>query len=211
MQQLCAILCQRLRGAAGRLSDSPPTFYSHTQRSSVPPALERPTPAAEVDGDRLRGLPFFSSFTPSELKDLLAPLSVRTLRRGRVLYSEGDEPASAFVCIRGAVEVAAGPRTAGHRVAVVGPGRLFGLVAPLDGGLRHTSAVIRENAIVLEIPCSEVRALLGADTAVAFKFSDAVLSTLIASLRSANRTLLCQAAMGRVSQRKKRAPSLLPL
>lgn len=210
MHQLRMSLCQRLRAAAAELGNAPPTFYEHTQRSVGPsaPASSPGTPASELDVRLLRMLPLFAQFSEAELRTLLAPLSVRKLPRGHVLFSDGDRAGSAFVTVRGAVEVIAGQRDQWRRQAILGPGRIFGLVASLDGGLREVRAAVREDATVLEIP---ERVLLGhvlSESSVSAKLVDAMHAALSEALRATNRTLLTQSAMGRMARRKKR--TLLP-
>jgi CRP/FNR family cyclic AMP-dependent transcriptional regulator len=209
MHELCMNLCQRLRAASADLGASPPAFYEYTQRSTRPPPQDTSAraPASGLDPARLRMLPLFGQFSVDELRTLLAPLSVWTLPRGHVLFSDGDRGGSAYATVRGAVEVIAGRRDQWRRQAILGPGRLFGLVAPLDGGPRETSAAVREDAIVLEIPEVELRAHLQSESATSGKLVDAVHAALSEALRATNRTLLAQSAMGRIAHRKKRALS----
>jgi CRP-like cAMP-binding protein len=206
MQELRLSLCQRLRAASSELGESPPAFYEYTQRSMPPPPPDAPirSPAADLDVVRLRALPFFSQFTAAELKSLLAPLSAWMLPRGYVLYSDGDPRGSAFATVRGAVEIIAGRGNQWRRQAILGPGRLFGLVAPLDGGPRETGAAVREEAIVLEIPESVLRGHLQSETPTSRMLVDAIHAAMSEALRATNRTLLAQSAMGRISHRKKR-------
>lgn len=222
MQELRAVLCQRLRAAAQELSEAPAPFYQQAVYRRPPYQEEggrgsaqtgprpHPTPAKELDPQRVRVLPFFSAFSERELGELLAPLSTSALPRGHVLLSEGDEGSSSFVVVRGAVEVVCGNGELARRIAILGPGRLFGLVAPLDGKGRSASVVVRENAIVLEIPRPKLERLMQADTHLGEKFVDAVHTTLIDALRGSNRTLLVQAAMGRASRRQLYSPSSPP-
>jgi len=206
MHELRMSLCQRLRAASRDLGESPPAFYEHTQRSTDPPPVESApvrSPASELDFARLRILPLFVRFSEAELDKLLAPLWIRKVPRGHVLFNHGDPGGSAFATIRGAVEVIAGPRNKWRRQAILGPGRMFGLVAALDGQHRETSAAVRESAVVLEIPQDELQAHLQGHSATREKFADAVHEALIAALRATNRTLLTQSAMGRVRRQKR--------
>lgn len=207
MHELRLSLCQRLRAASSELGESSPAFYEYTQRSMPPPPPDAPirAPAADLDPLRLRALPFFSQFTAGELKSLLAPLSVWTLPRGYVLYSDGDPRGSAFATVRGAVEIIAGRGNQWRRQAILGPGRLFGLVAPLDGGPRETGAAVREEAIVLEIPEGDLHRHLQSENATSRMLVDAMHAAMSEALRATNRTLLAQSAMGRISHRKKRS------
>jgi CRP-like cAMP-binding protein len=211
MRQLRSVLCQRLRAAFAQLGASPPAFYEHTQSLSGPLSRAAPKPSANaVAPGRLRLLPFFSAFSDGEIAALLERSTVMDLLRGHMLGSEGDEGRSMFVTIRGAVEVTVGSELGRRRLAIVGPGKLCGQIAALDGGKREAGLAVRENAVILEIPGSIVGELLAADSGLGFKFSNAIHATLIDSLRAANRTLLNHSAMGRDARRKKRTPSLLP-
>jgi CRP-like cAMP-binding protein len=212
MQQLRAILCERLRAASHELADSPPSFYEHTERASQAPALDPSArvSAKDLDLGALRVLPLFSRFSAPELAQLLAPLAAWKLTRGQMLYAAGDAPGSAFATVRGAVEVLAGHGRAQRRQAILGPGRLFGLVSAIDGAPRETGAAARENAIVLEIPRLELEGWLQGEGALSAVLADAVHAALIEALRATNRTLLAQSAMGRVAHRKKRTPSQRP-
>src|SRR5262249_33586852 len=142
----------------------------------------------------------------AELSSLLAPWPLWKLPRGHVVFCAGDPPGSAYLTVRGTVEVVVGQAEQSRRQAIVGPGRLFGLVAALDGAPRANSVLVRENALVLEIPKSILSAHLQSDDETSAKFIDAVHAAMSEALRATNRTLLTQSAMGRVAQRKKRAP-----
>jgi CRP/FNR family transcriptional regulator, cyclic AMP receptor protein len=207
MRELRLSLCQRLRSASTELGESPPAFYEYTQRRMrpSPPTAPVRSPASALDLSRLRVLPFFGQFSIPALQSLLAPLSVWTLPRGHVLFSDGDPRGSAFATVRGAVEVVAGRGNEWRRQAILGPGRLFGLVAPLDGGPRETGAVVRESAVVLEIPESELQAHVQKEGPTSETLVDTMHAALSVALRATNRTLLAQSAMGRIARREKRS------
>jgi CRP-like cAMP-binding protein len=209
MHALRVSLCQRLRAASSELGASAPAFYEHTQRSSLrpPPASDSVvrSAASALDLTPLRIMPLFAQFTALELKALLAPLSVSSVPRGHVLFSDGEPSGSAYATVRGAVEVIAGRRGHYRRQAILGPGKLFGLVAPLDGGVRETSTAVRENAIVLELPEAELNAHLQSDSPTSGKLVDAIHAALSEALRATNRTLLAQSAMGRIAERRRRS------
>jgi CRP-like cAMP-binding protein len=83
---------------------------------------------------------------------------------------------------------------------------LFGLVSALDGRPRANSVLVREAALVLEIPEPVLRAHLHSSDETSARFVDAVHAALSEALRATNRTLLTQSAMGRIAHRKKRTP-----
>lgn len=199
MRQLGTILCERLRSVSRQLGTNAPAFYRCPPRADPRPAALAHVPAHELDPQRVHTLPFFDAFTLRELGELFERCTLWTLPRGHELFHEGDRSDSGYVIARGAIELLAGD----HRVAILGPGRMFGVVAPLDGGPRPSSAIVREHALLLEIPKREIEAALQADTPLRAKLLDEVHQALIAWLRAADRMLLGQAAMGRLAPRKK--------
>jgi CRP/FNR family transcriptional regulator, cyclic AMP receptor protein len=208
MHELRMSLCQRSRAASAALAEAPPAFYEYTQRSLRPaaPGDAVRTSPAELDLARLRVMPFFAQFSVAELTSLIEPWSLWKLPRGHVVFSDADPPGSAYLTVRGAVEVIVGRGTQCRRQAIVGPGRLFGLVAALDGGPRANSVLVRESALLLEIPGPVLRTHLDSDDETSAKLVDAVHAAMSEALRATNRTLLTQSAMGRITRRKKHAP-----
>ncbi|MFL6049731.1 MAG: Crp/Fnr family transcriptional regulator [Gaiellales bacterium] len=74
---------------------------------------------------------------------------------GQVLVREGATGGSLFVILSGTVAITRG----GRRVGGLGEGDLFGEVALLEGGARTASAIVEQDARVLVVPASAVRAL----------------------------------------------------
>jgi CRP/FNR family transcriptional regulator, cyclic AMP receptor protein len=75
---------------------------------------------------------------------------------GQVLVREGATGGSLFVVMAGRVSVSRG----GRRIAELGEGALLGELAMLDGRPRTASAIVSEDARLLVVPGSAVRALL---------------------------------------------------
>jgi CRP/FNR family cyclic AMP-dependent transcriptional regulator len=207
MHELRASLCRRSRAASAALADAPPAFYATTQWSHRLQDAHRAErlPVSTLDLARLRIMPFFARFTVAELTSLVAPWTLWKLPRGHMIFSDGDPQGSAYLTVRGAVEVVVGRGDEWRRQAIVGPGRLFGLVAALDGGPRANSVLVRESALVLEIPQPVLLEYLSSDDETSATFVDAVHAAMSEALRATNRTLIAQSAMGRLARRKKRA------
>ena len=114
MHELRMSLCRRSRAASAALADAPPAFYAYTQwsrRLASAESAERASPS-QLDLARLRVMPFFAQFSTAELGSLLAPWILWKLPRGHVVFSDGDAPGSAYLTVRGAVEVVVSPVTA---------------------------------------------------------------------------------------------------
>jgi CRP-like cAMP-binding protein len=95
--------------------------------------IDTPSPQVEV----LRGLGLFAGLDDGALRRIGATLDDIEVDAGEVLTIEGEPGEDSFVIVSGTAEVS----VAGHGIATLGPGALFGEMAALDGGSR--SATIR--------------------------------------------------------------------
>jgi CRP-like cAMP-binding protein len=121
-----------------------------TARGGTPGEPTLGAPAVE-ELPLLRGLPCFAEFGEQELGDLVRALSLWPLERGTTLFSDGDAARSAFVVVRGAIEVSRVRGDRRLRLATVGPGRLLGELSLIDGGPRTATCSAAEPALVLEL------------------------------------------------------------
>jgi CRP-like cAMP-binding protein len=116
-------------------------------------------PAVVATGD-LAGVELFGDFTDDELALIGASAQVRSLRRGDVLFTEGDEPTELFIVRSGRIAIA--NRSIDGResvVALMEAGAAFGEMGLfLDVG-RTAEARALEPGDVLAIPYSPVRAV----------------------------------------------------
>jgi CRP-like cAMP-binding protein len=72
-------------------------------------------------------LPLFAGLSAEVLTRLAAATTRRELRRGEILFREGDAPSGFYIVVHGRVALTAGARNARERVAeIVGAGRSFG-------------------------------------------------------------------------------------
>ena len=115
----------------------------------------------------------------------------RHFASGETIFNEGDGSEEAFVITRGRVEVLKGPPDSGLRLAVLGPGDVFGEMGLLDE--RPRSATIRaiEPVIAQSVGRDEFLHLLLHEP----KEAMGLLHALFERLRSANR-LLAESAHG---------------
>ena len=74
----------------------------------------------------LARLPLFRGLTPQELARLAAATERRHLRRGEVLFRQGEPSSGLYGLLYGAVELAAGAGGARRVIDIVTPGRSFG-------------------------------------------------------------------------------------
>jgi CRP-like cAMP-binding protein len=114
-------------------------------------------PAVVATGD-LAGVELFGDFTDDELALIGSSAQVRSLRRGDVLFTEGDEPTELFIVRSGRIAIA--NRSIDGResvVALMEGGDLFGEMPLFDRHGRSAEARALEVCRVLVIGYGPVR------------------------------------------------------
>ncbi len=206
-------LCQRLRELNAKI------VAADAAENAAPPLA-----GASVDpGSVHRGacsfdyraflplLPVFRRFSAGELEGFAGRTEVLELDRGQILFQQGDAGESAFVVVRGALEILRAENGRRHRIGVLGPGRLCGVLALIEGQSHSMSAAAREPTVLLEISKVTFDALFSGNDAVAAKFQDAINRELLQSLGRANihlTRLISQARIRGGRQQKQQADEL---
>ena len=108
-----------------------------------------------MDPDVLKSAPLFTGLDAEATTALAETMSTLTVRRGSVLFHEGDAGNQLFVVVSGKMKL--GRHGSGGRenlLAVVGPGQMFGELSVFDPGPRSTTATAVTDAElrVLEHP-----------------------------------------------------------
>ena len=91
--------------------------------------------------------------------------------------------------VRGAVEIANARNGRQHRIGILGPGRLCGVLALAEGQSHSMSAVARENSTLLELGKPAFDGLFSGRDRVSGKFQDAVNQELLQALARTNNQL----------------------
>lgn len=113
--------------------------------------------------DLLRDCALFSDLTAHELAALGEQTRPRELRRGDVLFEEGDKADELYVVESGRIAIARrSPDGRESMVALMDRGDLFGELALLDGLGRSAQARALEPSIVLAVPYRPIRAIYDA-------------------------------------------------
>lgn len=148
----------------------------------------------------------FERFTPHE-KNMFASLaSLRKLSAGDVLCEEGDDAEHFFIVADGRLSVE--KRLADGSVEVLyymGPGRLIGQVALIDGGPRSATLRAYRPSTVLAYPRAEFERHYRAGSRYCFKLLDLVLAALSEQLRDADHILSSLSGDAGESEEKLRA------
>jgi len=137
----------------------------------------------------LAHLPIFEGFDAAEIGEILAVARVLELLRGQKVFSVGQPSTACFIVVRGAVKIRARHAQRERRMAVLGPGQLLGYMSALEQSVHGSDAVVREDALLLEIPAREFEALYFGNSAAATKLHRVIQKSLLLSLGQTNRHL----------------------
>jgi CRP-like cAMP-binding protein len=111
--------------------------------------------------DVLAATEFFGGLDRDALEKLDAAAATRRLVRGDVLFSEGDDPDSLYVVLRGRIAIATKSFDGRESVlALMEAGDLFGELGLLDGLPRSAEARALESSDVLHVPYEPIELIL---------------------------------------------------
>jgi CRP-like cAMP-binding protein len=206
-------LCQRLRELNAKVvaADAPESAAPPLSGETAEPADLRRGQCSFDYRAFLPLLPIFKRFSRTELADFTGKTEVIELNRGRILFQQGDPGTTAYVVVRGAVEILHAEDSRRHRIGVLGPGRLCGMLALVEDQVYSMSAAARERTVLLEIPKPAFDALFTGTDPAAAKFQDAINRDLLQSLARTNihlTRLVSQARIRGSRQEKKKAEDL---
>jgi CRP-like cAMP-binding protein len=176
--------------------DKPKTGTDHVfQRSGSDPDLDplANTPRLQQASFDIKPfvphLPFFESFDPQEITDLLALAHILELPRGHPIFYAGHPSTAVFIVIRGAVEIVAQHAKRQRRMAILGPGQLLGYMSALEHGKHGSDALVREQAVLLKIPREVFDELYFSNSSASTKLHRVIQKSLLSSLDQTNRHL----------------------
>jgi CRP-like cAMP-binding protein len=137
----------------------------------------------------LQHLPIFEGFDAAEIQEILAVSSVLELPRGQKIFSAGQPSTACFIVVRGAVKIRALHAQRERRMAILGPGQLLGYMSALEKSAHGSDAIVREDALLLEIPAKQFEALYFGSSPAATKLHRVIQKSLLLSLGQTNRHL----------------------
>ena len=115
--------------------------------------------------ERLASTSFFADADAAAVERIAGAGVERELRRGDVLFYEGDPPDALYLVVDGRIAIAMASQV-DHResvVALMEAGDLFGEMGMLDEGPRSALARALETSHVLEVPFGPVRTMFEDD------------------------------------------------
>ncbi len=196
-------LCQRLRELNGKiLARSAPELLAAT-------GLERSGGRQPCGFDArpflslLPALRQFSAEELNELAELCGAGSMFDLPRGGVLFNAGEASDACYLVVRGALEICREQGGEQRRLGILGPGRLCGILALIEGANHSMSAIAREHTTLMEIPRAVFEQYYNGSARGALRFQQAVNQELLQALARTNNhltRLISQAAIRRHGQ-----------
>ncbi|WZH52012.1 MAG: Crp/Fnr family transcriptional regulator [Nocardioides alkalitolerans] len=136
-----------------------------------------------MDIDVLRQAPLFSALDDDSIESLVSSLAETRLRRGEVLFHEGDSGDKLYVVLEGKVKL--GRTSADGRenlLAILGPGQMFGELSLFDPGPRSATVTAVTESTFASLSHEDLQLWLEGRPVVA----RGLLSQLAARLRKAN-------------------------
>ncbi len=134
-------------------------------------------------------LPIFEGWDSREIDEILATANVLELPRDHAVFTSGQPSSACFIVVRGAVEIRAQHSKRERRMAVLGPGQLLGYMSALEKAKHGSDAVVRENALLLEIPSEVFEKLYFGSSPASTKLHRVIQKSLLSSLGQTNRHL----------------------
>jgi len=136
-----------------------------------------------VDNDVLRQAPLFSALDDEAASALRSSMNELRLRRGEVLFREGDSGDRLYVILEGKIKLGrTSPDGRENLLAIQGPGQMFGELSLFDPGPRSASVTAITDVVFLSLSHEDLLRWLEGRPAVA----RGLLAQLAERLRKAN-------------------------
>jgi selenocysteine lyase/cysteine desulfurase/CRP-like cAMP-binding protein len=180
--RLARALCARIRTSIDAVRDDrelapgPP----RAARSDRPPAPERL--------ELLRHCAFFDGFEEDELRAVLKRMGEQHLVDREIVFAAGTPGDALYVVAAGTIEVSLGRDARRVRLAVLGPGKVFGEIALVDGGPRAATCAAVGDAVVLRLGADTFAALAETHSPASLRILEALIANLVAAQHRLNRT-----------------------
>lgn len=136
-----------------------------------------------MDNDVLRQAPLFSSLDDEAASALRASMGEAGLRRGEVLFHEGDSGDKLYIVLDGKVKLGrSSPDGRESLLAILGPGQMFGELSLFDPGPRSATVTAVTDTTFASLSHDDLLKWLDGRPMVA----NVLLSQLASRLRKAN-------------------------
>jgi CRP-like cAMP-binding protein len=180
------VLSRKLRAANALLRE-------HRAAEARPALAAEVLPRSAPSFDCRAFLPllgFFEGFEAHEMAALTEGCDVFELPRGAALFRAEAPAESAFLVVRGAVEVLLPQGTVERRITIAGPGELVGYLAALERRPHWASARIRESACLMELDAAKLLSHYDGASSTSLCLQRAIHRSLLQSLARTNAQLI---------------------
>jgi CRP/FNR family cyclic AMP-dependent transcriptional regulator len=134
----------------------------------------------------LKSVPMFASFSPDQLRALVAMIMRRSAPRGSAILQEGAVADALYVVVSGRVKVMMGEEDGKETIlSILGPGEFFGEMGLIDDNPRSATVMAIEPCELLAITRRDFRRCLLENPELAM----AVMRVLVRRLREADRKI----------------------
>lgn len=190
VRRLGELLAVRLRDSTSRLLEGRVSDLSVQERTASPPRLgmdPSPSTPAALDRANLVRLPVFAAFTAQDVETLLGHMEGLDVPRGTLVFDRDDPADAAYVVVRGAVESGGVAADGVMKLALWGPGSLFGVEALFVPEPRLTRALAREDTTLLRLGSDRFHRLQLEGSVPAYKLCDSAARLLVDALKRSDR------------------------
>ncbi len=135
----------------------------------------------------LKKIPLFASLPEADQQNLVSLLRRVNLRKGEILFRQGDEGVSLYLILQGRIKISLSRQMDVMTLAILGQGEFLGEMALLDGQPRSADAIALEDSYLYSLNRKDFLSFLVNNE----KAVHAVLSSLSVRLRKTD-TLLAE-------------------
>jgi CRP-like cAMP-binding protein len=153
-------------------------------------------------------LAFFEGFEAHEIAALSEGCEVFELPRGAELFRAEAPAESAFLVVRGAVEVLLPQGTVERRITIAGPGELVGYLAALERRPHWASARVRESACLMELAAERLLAHYEGASGTSLSLQRAIHRSLVQALARTNAQIIRLISHARLNAARGEAENL---
>jgi selenocysteine lyase/cysteine desulfurase/CRP-like cAMP-binding protein len=178
LEQLARHLCARVRAITDAVAANgePPAGAGTVERDDARRCAADPGRLG-----LLNSCEFFAGFDDGGLRGLLERMSERILGDGEIVFAAGEPGDSLYVVADGTVEVTVRRDERRIRLGILGPGKVFGEVALVDGAPRSATCSALGAAVVLELDRAAFATLAETRSPLSLRLLEALIANLVAA------------------------------
>jgi len=192
MRQMLRLMCERQRALNARV-----VAGANREILTMAADEEEPTPPDPASGPDemfdyrayLPVLPFFAGFDADGIDQVYDLTVARAMPAGAVLMSEGELGRTCFVVVRGAAAVSSVRDGRKYQLGILGPGRMVGPNAMIDGGPYGATATVRSGGVFLELDKAGFDQLWSGSSRTSVSFLKSVGANLVQNVIRTNSDL----------------------